>query len=49
MSITTEVKLHADLEAICFQESCEDEYELIILEYNDDILYVEYESFSYGV
>ena len=48
MSITTEVE-HCDLdesEAICFQESCEEEVEPTNLKYDNDTFSVEYESFS---
>jgi len=51
VSITTKVEHHnlEDSEAICFQEPCEEEVEPTNLEYNDDILYVEYASFSVGL
>jgi len=47
MSIPSSIKHHDRLDDIS-QESCEEEVELTILEFNNDILSVEYESFSCG-
>jgi len=48
MSITSRVEHHDELEAICFQESCEEVIKPTNLEFGDDILSVEYEHFSCG-
>lgn len=48
MSIPSVVEHHNKLDDIVVQESCEEEVEPTILEFNDDILSVEYESFSCG-
>ena len=49
MSITLEVERHDFNESdYISQESCEEEVEPTNLEFNDDILSIEYESFLYG-
>jgi len=45
MSITSEIKHHDESEAICFQEPCEEKVGPTNLEFNDDILSIEYEYF----
>jgi len=51
MSIISEIKHHDIDESkdTWLQESCKEEVEPTNLEYDDDILHVEYESFSYGL
>jgi len=48
MSITPDIEHYDkdDSEDICLQESCDEVLEPTILEFIDDILYIEYESFS---
>ena len=48
MSITSEIEHHDESEAIYFQQSCEEVVEPINLEYDENILCVEYESFACG-
>ena len=45
-SVTSDVEHHDKLDDIGVQESCEEEVESTSLEFNDDIISVEYESFS---
>jgi len=48
MNVTSKVEHHDEAEAICFQESCEEQVEPTNLGFDGDILSVEYESFSCG-
>jgi len=51
MSITSKVEYHGIDESkdICLQESYEEQDKPITLEYDDNILFVKYESFSHGL